>query len=177
MISGIFGEYSPRISKNGDGEGDPLCLSFGDTSKTGIIQNLGWLQGNLWKSPKIPCCCCLLLSTRHIYWLQGSRRSKSLEGPLVMDFKNIGGPVLNFGYLLAPPGRQKRITQREWPKCCVTWRDADGTTDRREIWNNYVDINFILRTIHPNLLQKLGVWHSIVGCWCYVDLSLDKRVL
>ena len=117
MISGIFGEYSPRISKNGDGEGDPLCLSFGDTSGTGIIQNLGWLQGNLWKSPKIPCCCCLLLSTRHIYWLQGSRRSESLEGPLVMDFKNIGGPVLNFGYLLAPLAKEDNVLA----VCITVW--------------------------------------------------------
>ena len=50
MISGIFGEYSPRISKNGDGEGDPLCLSFGDTSGTGIIQKVALQE--MWH-PKI----------------------------------------------------------------------------------------------------------------------------
>ena len=37
MISGIFGESSRRISKNGDGEGDISCLSFGDTLGTGMI--------------------------------------------------------------------------------------------------------------------------------------------
>ena len=133
MISGIVGEYSPRISKNGDGEGDPLCLSFGDTSGTGIIQNLGWLQGNLWKSPKIPCCC-LPLSTRHIYWLQGSRRSKSLEGPLVMDFKYIWGASVEFWVLASPSGAAKEDSVLA--VCIAVWTLAVWTV--KILWSRHI---------------------------------------